>query len=88
MKETSTTYARIVLILLAINMAFTGYAVYRLSDSQQAQIDSINGIETPTRQQHSRVNAPPVTVHDTSPEEVDSNSTATPAVLPIVTSDE
>ena len=87
MKETSTTYARIVLILLAINMAFTGYAVYRLSDSQQAQIDSINGIETPTRQQHSRVNAPPVTVHDTSPE-VDSNSTATPAVLPIVTSDE
>ena len=86
MKETSTTYARIVLILLAINMAFTGYAVYRLSESQQAQIDSVNGVEIP--QQHSRVNAPPVTVHDTSPEEVDSNSTATPAVLPIVTSDE
>ena len=85
MKETSTTYARIVLILLAINMAFTGYAVYRLSESQQAQIDSVNGVEIPQR--HSRVNAPPVTVHDTSPE-VDSNSTATPAVLPIVTSDE
>jgi hypothetical protein len=85
MKETSTTYARIVLILLAINMAFTGYAVYRLSDSQQAQIDSINGVEIP--QQHSRVNAPPVTVRDTSPE-VDSNSTATPAALPIVPGDE
>jgi len=85
MKETSTTYARIVLILLAINMAFTGYAVYRLSESQQAQIDSVNGVEIP--QQHSRVNAPPVTVHDTSPE-VDSTSTATPAALPIVLGDE
>jgi|TARA_R110000744_G_scaffold69352_1_gene140742 hypothetical protein len=87
MKETSITYARIVLILLAINMAFTGYAVYRLSETQQAQIDSVNGIGTPTRQQHSRVNAPPVTVRDTS-SEVDSNSTDTPATSTVVPSDE
>ena len=46
MKETSTTYARIVMVLLAVNMAFTGYAVYRLSDLQQEQIDSANGVPT------------------------------------------
>lgn len=41
MKETNTMYARIVLILLAVNLAFTGYAVLRLSESQQEQIDTI-----------------------------------------------
>ena len=55
MKETSTTYARIVMILLAINMAFTGYAVYRLSDLQQEQIDSANGV--PTEQQTTEATA-------------------------------
>lgn len=76
MKETSTTYARIVMILLAINMAFTGYAVYRLSDLQQEQIDSATGVPT---QEYT----------DTTPQisEEDSNSTATPQTTTAIISE-
>ena len=74
MKETSTTYARIVMILLAINMAFTGYAVYRLSDLQQEQIDSAVG--APSSDEEAIVQAPPTL--GGGAEQLDSNSTATP----------
>ncbi len=76
MKETSTTYARIVMILLAINMAFTGYAVYRLSDLQQEQIDSANGVPTEETTE--------ATVQAT---EQDSNSTATPQTTTAVSNE-
>ena len=76
MKETSTTYARIVMILLAINMAFTGYAVYRLSDLQQEQIDSANGVPTE------------VTTEATAEAtEQDSDSTATPQTTTAVSNE-
>jgi len=76
MKETSTTYARIVMILLAINMAFTGYAVYRLSDLQQEQIDSANGVPNE------------VTAEATAEAtEQDSNSTATPQTTTAVSNE-
>ena len=77
MKETSTTYARIVMILLAINMAFTGYAVYRLSDLQQEQIDSANGV--PTEQQTTEATAEAT--------EQDSTSTATPQTTTAVSNE-
>lgn len=76
MKETSTTYARIVMVLLAVNMAFTGYAVYRLSDLQQEQIDSANGVPTET--------AAEATAEAT---EQDSNSTATPQTTTAVSNE-
>jgi len=76
MKETSTTYARIVMILLAINMAFTGYAVYRLSDLQQEQIDSANGVPTEETTE--------ATVQAT---EQDSTSTATPQTTTAVSNE-
>ena len=73
MKETSTTYARIVMVLLAVNMAFTGYAVYRLSDLQQEQIDSATG--APSSDEETIVQTPP-TLGGSS--ETDNKSTATP----------
>ena len=76
MKETSTTYARIVMVLLAVNMAFTGYAVYRLSDLQQEQIDSANGVPNE------------VTTEATAEAtEQDSNSTATPQTTTAVSNE-
>lgn len=76
MKETSTTYARIVMVLLAVNMAFTGYAVYRLSDLQQEQIDSANGVPTEETTE--------TTVQAT---EQDSTSTATPQTTTAVSNE-
>ena len=76
MKETSTTYARIVMVLLAVNMAFTGYAVYRLSDLQQEQIDSANGVPTEETTE--------ATVEAT---EQDSTSTATPQTTTAVSNE-
>ena len=76
MKETSTTYARIVMVLLAVNMAFTGYAVYGLSDLQQEQIDSANGVPTEETTE--------ATVQAT---EQDSTSTATPQTTTAVSNE-
>ena len=75
MKE-NTLYARIVMVLLAINMAFTGYAVYRLSDLQQEQIDSANGVPTEETTE--------ATVQAT---EQDSTSTATPQTTTAVSNE-
>ena len=47
MKE-NTLYARIVMVLLAVNVAFTGYVVYRLNDTTQDQIDSVSQTTPPT----------------------------------------
>ena len=41
MKENSL-YARIVMVLLAVNVAFTCYVVYRLNATPQDQIDSVS----------------------------------------------
>ncbi len=46
MKE-NTLYARIVMVLLAVNVAFTGYVVYRLNDTTQDQIDSVSQTTQP-----------------------------------------
>jgi len=46
MKE-NTLYARIVMVLLAVNVAFTGYVVYRLNDTTQDQIDSVSQTTPP-----------------------------------------
>ena len=37
MTEVNTSYARIVLILLAVNLLFTGYVVTRISSVSEAQ---------------------------------------------------
>ena len=36
----NTTYARLAMILLAVNFALTGYAVYSITQIQSAQMDS------------------------------------------------
>lgn len=36
----NTTYARIVLLLMTVNFALTGYAVYSITQIQSAQMDS------------------------------------------------
>lgn len=37
MTSVNTTYARIVLILLAVNLLFTGYVVTRITSTSEAQ---------------------------------------------------
>ena len=37
MTQVNTTYARIVLILLAVNLLFTGYVVTRVTSTSEAQ---------------------------------------------------
>ena len=37
MTEVNTTYARIVLILLAVNLLFTGYVVTQITSTSEAQ---------------------------------------------------
>ena len=42
MTQVSTTYARIAVILLAFNFALTGYVLYSMHKTTQAQIDGIS----------------------------------------------
>ena len=44
----NTTYARLAMLLLAVNFALTGYAVYSITQIQSAQMDSTP--DEPTRQ--------------------------------------
>jgi len=73
MKE-NTLYARIVMILLAINVAFTGYVIHRLNNVTQEQLDSVtgNGVTKTPREESSQENTstetPPT---DTQPQTVD-----------------
>ena len=41
-----TGYARIAVLLLAINFCLTGYVVYAMSNTMQDQIDGVTGAET------------------------------------------
>jgi uncharacterized membrane protein len=54
MKE-NTLYARIVMVLLAVNVAFTGYVVYRLNGTTQEQIDSVSQTTPSTGLQHTDI---------------------------------
>ena len=67
MKE-NTLYARIVMVLLAVNVAFTGYVVYRLNGTTQEQIDSVsNTVVT----QSGTTQTTPATNQETQPTTVD-----------------
>tara|TARA_Y100000004_G_C8810124_1_gene367291 strand:+ start:46 stop:267 length:222 start_codon:yes stop_codon:yes gene_type:complete len=66
MKE-NTLYARIVMVLLAVNVAFTGYVVYRLNSTTQEQIDSVSQTETTAQ----TTQTTPVTDQQTQPTTVD-----------------
>ena len=66
MKE-NTLYARIVMVLLAVNVAFTGYVVYRLNSTTQEQIDSVSQTETTTQ----TTQTTPVADQETQPTTVD-----------------
>tara|TARA_R100000329_G_scaffold144973_1_gene130099 strand:- start:184 stop:396 length:213 start_codon:yes stop_codon:yes gene_type:complete len=63
MKE-NTLYARIVMVLLAVNVAFTGYVVYRLNGTTQEQIDSVSQTTETTQ-------TTPTTTQETQPTTVD-----------------
>ncbi len=41
-----TGYARIAVLLLAINFCLTGYVVYAMSNTMQDQIDGVTGAKT------------------------------------------
>ena len=41
-----TGYARIAVLLLAINFCLTGYVVYAMSNTMQSQIDTVTGGQT------------------------------------------
>ena len=69
MKE-NTLYARIVMVLLAVNVAFTGYVVYRLNSTTQEQIDSVSQTET-TTQTTRTTQTTPVADQETQPTTVD-----------------
>ena len=38
-----TVYARVAIVLLALNFCLTGYVVYHMNQTTQAQIDSLTG---------------------------------------------
>ena len=40
-----TGYARIAVLLLAINFCLTGYVVYSMNSTMQEQIDGVSGVE-------------------------------------------
>ena len=40
-----TGYARIAVLLLAINFCLTGYVVYSMNNTMQMQIDQVNGVD-------------------------------------------
>jgi len=68
MKE-NTLYARIVMVLLAVNVAFTGYVVYRLNGTTQEQIDSVSQTtETTQNTPAVRQETQPATVDEVTPE--------------------
>lgn len=46
-----TGYARIAVLLLAINFCLTGYVVYSMNSTMQMQIDQVNGIEESSTKQ-------------------------------------
>ena len=66
MKE-NTLYARIVMVLLAVNVAFTGYVVYRLNGTTQEQIDSVSQTTETTQ----TTQTTPTTTQETQPTTVD-----------------
>jgi len=41
-----TGYARIAVLLLAINFCLTGYVVYSMTNTMQSQIDTVTGGQT------------------------------------------
>jgi hypothetical protein len=45
-----TVYARAAVVLLALNFCLTGYVVYNMNQTTQAQIDGITGATTETSQ--------------------------------------
>jgi predicted exporter len=40
-----TAYARVAVLLLAINFCLTGYVVYAMNSTMQDQIDGVTGVE-------------------------------------------
>jgi len=42
-----TAYARIAVLLLAVNFCLTGYVVYSMNNTMQTQIDSVTGSAGP-----------------------------------------
>ena len=68
MKE-NTLYARIVMVLLAVNVAFTGYVVYRLNGTTQEQIDSVSQTETTQTTPTTTQETQPTTVDEVTPPE-------------------
>jgi len=46
-----TVYARTAVVLLALNFCLTGYVVYNMNKTTQAQIDGITGTTAATKQQ-------------------------------------
>ena len=42
-----TAYARIAMLLLAINFCLTGYVVYSMNNTMQDQIDNVTGATEP-----------------------------------------
>ena len=43
-----TGYARIAVLLLAVNFCLTGYVVYSMNSTMQMQIDQVNGVDQST----------------------------------------
>ena len=41
-----TGYARVAVLLLAINFCLTGYVVYSMNNTMQDQIDGVTGVAT------------------------------------------
>jgi predicted exporter len=41
-----TAYARVAVLLLAINFCLTGYVVYSMNNTMQDQIDGVTGAKT------------------------------------------
>jgi hypothetical protein len=43
-----TAYARVAVLLLALNFGLTGYVVYSMNNTMQTQIDNVTGTAQPS----------------------------------------
>ena len=47
MTTVKTAYARVAVLLLALNFGLTGYVVYSMNNTMQVQIDNVTGAVEP-----------------------------------------
>ena len=81
-----TVYARAALVLLALNFRLTGYVVYNMNQTTQAQIDGITGA-TETSQTTQQATTQASTTTGQAPQTTDTQTEQGSTASPVITRD-